>query len=255
MAVSNRSEFVDLISPLRERTKFYDPSRPPTDQPKNDAADPARAVPQGFIDVMIVRHTVFVEEQGVPLNNEFDEDDPRSFHWVVYASIPVKARSNPGSPDMKPHDEKMENTDKPISTKMPIGTIRLVPGPFDHPHPNGKMETDVHKTSESYVKLGRLAVIKGFRKAGISKLLIETALRFVHDHPYEIHYGPHMDHNANSNNSGLNFRGLVLIHAQTGVQKVWQRYGFEEDKSMGTWKEEGIDHVGMWKRVRICMGP
>jgi predicted GNAT family N-acyltransferase len=200
---------------------------------------------------MIVRHTVFVEEQGVPLENEFDEDDPRSYHWVAYASVPVKARSQPTSPEMKPHDEKMEdNSDKPASTKIPIGTIRLVPGPFDHPHPNGKMETAVHKISETYVKIGRLAVIKEFRKAGISKLLIETALRFIHDHPYEIHHGPYMDHN-NSNNSGLNFRGLVLIHAQVGVQKVWKRYGFETDESMGTWDEEGIEHVGMWKRVDV----
>ena len=33
----------------------------------------------------------------------------------------------------------------------------------------------IHET-ESFVKLGRLAVIKEFRKAGIAKLLIDTAL-------------------------------------------------------------------------------
>lgn len=50
---------------------------------------------------------------------------------------------------------------------------------------------------------------------------------------------------------GMDFRGLICIHAQTGVQKVWRKYGFETDEGMGTWDEEGIEHVGMWKRVDV----
>ena len=123
MAFSGRSDFVDFIVPLGERMKYYDTTKSPNDQPKNDAAEPARAIPQGFIDAMKVREAVFVEEQGVPLENEFDEDDARSFHWVAYASMPRKQ----SSPDAHARDEKIEKKRREsTSTKMPIGTIRLV---------------------------------------------------------------------------------------------------------------------------------
>jgi predicted GNAT family N-acyltransferase len=50
-------------------------------------------------------------------------------------------------------------------------------------------------------------------------------------------------------NRELEFQGLIMVHAQVGVQKLWARYGFEKDEALGVWDEEGIDHVGMWKRV------
>ena len=55
----------------------------------------------------------------------------------------------------------------------------------------------------------------------------------------------------NRHGISLDFQGLVLVHAQVGVQKVCNKYGFETDQSMGTWDEEGIDHVGMWKRLDL----
>ncbi|KXS96556.1 hypothetical protein AC578_1968 [Pseudocercospora eumusae] len=243
-----QSEFVDCIRPLGERLKHYDPKRSPTDQPDNDAiyeTDPARAVPQGFIDAMIVREEVYVKEQNVPLENEFDEDDPRSFHWVAYASIPAKANTNGNG------ERKSSN-----STKIPIGTIRLVPPPHaPHPPPSGSdspQSTHDEPIKEPYVKLGRLAVIKEFRKAGISKLLIDTALNFAREHPHEV--GPPLDPaqmEALKKGLGVSFRGLVLIHAQTGAQNIWKKYGFETDESMGEWDEEGIPHVAMWKRIDV----
>lgn len=39
-------------------------------------------VPKVFLDAMEIREQVFVIEQGVPLENEFDSDDARSCHWV-----------------------------------------------------------------------------------------------------------------------------------------------------------------------------
>jgi hypothetical protein len=39
-------------------------------------------IPKAFLDAMEVREQVFVNEQGVPLENEFDSDDHRSCHWV-----------------------------------------------------------------------------------------------------------------------------------------------------------------------------
>jgi len=266
MAVSTRSEFVDAIQPLHERLKLYDRSKPSSEQAKNDAADPAKAIPQGFIDAMTVREEVFVQEQKVPLENELDDDDERSFHWVVYASIPVKQKS----PEL-PHQNGHADPNRRISTstKIPIGTIRLVPPPHaPHPTPGThhkadaldgdlrKDSTAVHDGKEAYVKLGRLAVIPEFRKAGISRLLIETALAYARDHPYDLM--PRHDptkvealRQESDRGVGMDWRGLVLVHAQVGVQKVWKRYGFHTDESMGVWDEEGIDHVGMWKRIVV----
>lgn len=52
----------------------YDRKKPATEQPQN--------VPKTFLDAMEVREEVFVKEQKVPLENEFDSDDPRACHWV-----------------------------------------------------------------------------------------------------------------------------------------------------------------------------
>lgn len=47
------------------------------------------------------------------------------------------------------------------------------------------------------------------------------------------------------------WNGLVLVHAQKDIEKVWNRYGFSKDDTMGVWDEEGIDHIGMWKRLDL----
>jgi len=47
------------------------------------------------------------------------------------------------------------------------------------------------------------------------------------------------------------WQGLVLVHAQKMVQNMWERFGFKLDEDMGEWDEEGIQHVGLWKRIDI----
>lgn len=248
------SEFVDLIKPGGDRLKHYDRRRSPTDQPDNDAihnADPARAVPEAFIDAMIVREEVFVKEQNGKLENEVDEDDARSFHWVAYASIPAKAATTNG--DSSVGVERRSSS----STKIPIGTIRLVPPP--HPplpgHDKRSPQINGEETQEAYIKLAKLAVIKEFRKAGISKLLIETALSYARNHPYEV--GPQLDPasmEALKKGLGMSFKGLVLVHSPLRAQKLWRKYGFELDKSLGTWDEGGIESVAMWRRLDVSNG-
>lgn len=270
MAVSTGSDFVDFIIPMWDRLKLYDSTKSPTDQPENDAADPGKAIPQGFIDAMIVREEVFVKEQKVPLENELDEDDRRSFHWVAYVSMPAKQTS----PDIKSQDGKSNvnpNRRVSTSTKVPVGTIRLVPpphGPHPHPKPSSHRKSDaldgegrkdsmvVHDGKEAYIKLGRMAVIKDLRGYGISDLLLKTALKFAAENPSKVtpDYDPtwvEAMKQEYDRGARIEWKGLVLLHAQVGVQKLYRKYGFETDESMGVWNEEGIDHVAMWKRLDI----
>lgn len=229
-AAPSRSDFVELLPPPYHRLDAYDRAKPPGNQ-EQESADPTKHVPQTFIDAMLVREEVFVQEQKVPLENEYDEDDRRSFHWVAYASMPSKPGSGSGS------------------TRVPIGTIRLVPAP-NPPHPENDQGVG-DQGKESYVKLGRLAVLKDFRKMGISTLLVRKALDHVAVNPSEVRLQLDAAEREEylQKNSALEFQGLVLVHAQVGVQKVWAKYGFERDDTLGIWDEEGIDHVGMWKRV------
>ena len=267
--ISTNSDFVDFILPLRERLSLYDPTSLPSHQPKNDATDPAKGIPQGFIDAMTVREAVFVQEQGVPLENELDFDDRRCFTWTAYASVPGHIKPMPEGG----HPMRKQST----STKLAIGTIRLIPPPNTTTHPfanhrqmDGSPYTHktvaslVHNGREPFITLGRLAILPEFRKLGISKLLIDSALTMAHDYPHVISEPPtsafaedlrahlHLSESDKlSTDTPFDWNGLVLIHAQIGLQKFWARYGFEVDEGMGVWDEEGMDHVAMWKRLDL----
>jgi predicted GNAT family N-acyltransferase len=256
---STKSDFLDFVPPLNERIDLYDKTSPPRQQPKNDAADPIRALPQGFIDGMIVREEVFVKEQKIPLENELDFDDYRCFHWIAYASVPDST-----------HRCHLPDADESARTGMPIGYIRLVPPPntayhefekhrnMDGTSHSGDISSSFHDGKEPFIKLGRLAVLKDYRKMQISKLLIDSVLSFAERNPeiipqpvepsfvgqLQAAMGADLDLNTN-------WHGLVLIHAQIGLQKFWAKYGFELDEKMGIWDEEGIDHAGMWKRIDL----
>ncbi|KIV81647.1 hypothetical protein PV11_03817 [Exophiala sideris] len=169
---------------------------------------PANPRPEGapklFLDAMDVRIKVFCDEQNCALGPELDEDDPRSFHWVVYYT------GGPG-PD------------------QPVSVIRIVPPPHGS-HPNSFH--DPHE--EPYVKLGRVASMPEFRRRGLTRMVSEEAFRW---------------HAANSGQVGGGWKGLVLTHAQVDVEKMYEKMGFVTDDKLGRWDEEGIEHLGMWKRL------
>lgn len=182
------SEFTSFLPPPGAAVANYDRSLPSSEQ--------AREVPHVFCDAMSVREEVFVEEQGVPLSNEFDTDDPRSYHWVAYASVgttdnaPSTEAENSerlrGS-DSSQHGTVIENAKEQARRKgstaerVAIGCIRLVPPPHPpHPEPGahmkidnadgvppdaeeGKHSTSFHDGKEPYIKLGRLAALKPYR--------------------------------------------------------------------------------------------
>lgn len=230
---------------------------PPTDLTAYNRLLPASAqpsIPQLFHDAMVVRNTVFVVEQQVPAEFEFDADDSRSCHFVAY-------------------------TTNPDATKTPIGTLRIVPFPHA-PHPLAGVSyvdnlpqdvpaavaaaaatktfndraTALHDGREPYVKLGRMAVQKPLRGAGIGGMLVRAALAWLQENPHAFDAGlHHPEAAAQAEEDGYvrRFRGLVCAHAQVQARKAWERWGFLVDEGMGTWNEEGISHVGMFQRVEV----
>jgi predicted GNAT family N-acyltransferase len=48
------------------------------------------------------------------------------------------------------------------------------------------------------------------------------------------------------------WKGLVLVHAQVDVERMYQGLGFVTNESLGRWDEEGIEHVGMFKRITLA---
>ena len=256
------TEFVAFQPPPGDALSAYDRTQAHDAQPSS--------VPQTFKEAMEVREDVFVKEQNVPLENELDEDDPRSFHWVVYASVGNTAAPSPSA--LRPVDASISAGDerrKSESTAMrvPVGTIRLVPPPHkshaEHTghdgvdadngpksSTNGRADSAQLESSpaEPFIKLGRLAVLKPYRRLGLSKLLINAALNWAKEHaadivppksPAEIE-AARLEGKADE----LPWQGLVLVHAQTQMKRLWENAGFTLDEKMGTWIEEGIEHVG-----------
>ncbi|KAK2597972.1 hypothetical protein QQS21_005888 [Conoideocrella luteorostrata] len=260
--------FISLLEPSKlegyERGKSYD------EQSSN--------IPKVFIDAMEVRENVFVREQNGLLEKEHDDDDSRSCHWVVYASINKTEET-----EVRDEDGNVIQPRKSSTRTTPIGTIRLIPFPHE-PHPkdggkyrngqwaNGKGDgtpettpasatlamdrpTTFHDGKEPYVKLGRLAVVKDFRGNGLSGLLVKTVLDWLKSKPS--FFDPSitemgLEQMGASNEADIpKWGGLVCVHTQEQVVGAWTRWGFEVDHEMGKWWEGGIPHVGMFKRLEI----
>ncbi|KAL9111677.1 MAG: hypothetical protein Q9227_003951 [Pyrenula ochraceoflavens] len=113
--------------------------------------------------------------------------------------------------------------------EAPVSVVRLTPPPHP-PHPNGHRD----KQEEPYVKVSRIAVMSAVRGQGFGRRAPEEALAWAASHAEEI---------------GNGWKGMVLVHAQLSVEKMYAKMGFTTDEKLGQWDEEGIVHVGMWKRV------
>ncbi|KAH6646783.1 acyl-CoA N-acyltransferase [Truncatella angustata] len=250
----------------------------------HDQQDPS--VPRTFMDAMEVREAVFVEEQGVPLEFEKDKDDPRSIHWVIYASSRRVVE-----PEVKdPETGEQIQPRRSETRSVPIGTLRVVPFPHPpHPQPGGRYVDNVlqneevstltpkqedrltsrlpygidpptthHDGKEAYVKVGRLAVVKEYRGHHIAGQLWAAARDWLVDHPH--FFNPSVSElgldalRAENGGEVPRWNGLVCVHAQETVAPLWRKWGFQEDDAMGKWWEEGIPHVGMFQRLPVRSG-
>lgn len=185
--------------------------------------------PPTFNDAMAIRLKVFVEEQHVSASAEIDGDDPRSWQWVIY------------------------DTATTTTVKTPVAVIRLVPPPHA-PHelltnPNAGADASLSKydtVHEPYIKLTRVAVLREYRGLGLGRRLVDEALGWARGHVEEIEEACRQVVKRE-----LRWKGLVLVHAQVQGEKMYERFGFVTDEKMGRWDEEGIEHVGMWKRIDL----
>jgi len=251
---------------------FLGPSNLDDYDPKFSFSQQPETIPKAFLDAMEVREEVFSKEQGVPMENECDSDDARACHWVVYASVNTTIQA-----EQKDEDGNVVVRKQSVTKSQPIGTIRLVPFPHPpHPEPGSSyaadaLETDpnrenpppyiddrattYHDGKEPYIKLGRIAVLKEFRGAGIARLLVSAAMTWIQQNFTYFNpsiKGVGMD-SMNASNIGEIpvWKGLICVHAQTEVAKTWAKWGFKLDEGMGTWMEEGIPHVGMFQRLNL----
>jgi len=264
MTFGTSTEFIGFLPPPGDAISNYNRTIHHDEQ--------SSAVPAAFKEAMSVREEVFVKDQGVPLENELDGDDARSFHWIVYASVGTSTSSPPASlpkattqPESAGHSRKTSrdlNEERRNSgstaSRVAVGTIRLVPPPHtshDSTTPSGGNEYPQFEPSEPYIKLGRLATLPPYRNIGLSKLLVNAALEWATHHPKEV-VKPLSPAEEEARKLGhgeeqQQWKGLVLVHAQAQVEGFWARYGFVRSAEMGTWIEEGIEHIGMAKRIEV----
>ncbi|KAF2026240.1 hypothetical protein EK21DRAFT_116027 [Setomelanomma holmii] len=266
------TEFMSMLSPPKEKVDGYNNTIPCSQQTIN--------VPPLFAEAMSVREAVY-GEQGVPLEAEFDEDDGRSWHWIAYASV---ASTSAPPKDLRVDSPKSSGDDSRRSSasasRVPVATMRMIPPPHG---PNKYIEhegsdkhadadppaVDTAHPAEPYVKLGRLATLGAYRGLGLAGLLVNAALDYASKHPDTIYKPPSptameraqiKDHGKEQ----LAWNGLVMIHAQANIKKMWEKHGFREElrndngeletPAEPQWIEEGIEHIGMWKRIEVKRG-
>lgn len=243
---------------------IYPPPGPSTlnfhsQSPTSVAAD-LTGISPGLQSAISVRFAVFVREQKFPAEIEIDSDDARSWHWVALAA-PSK-----GNPLLKSEDGRPVHTNGRVWNEQVVAaTLRLVPDSSHQAAPDfqrvrseetaegpSHIKTALWNGREPYIKLGRLATLPSHRGMGLGKLLVESAMAWAGRHR-EILYRP----KATDTIGGIEeeprgqWNGLVLVHAQKSVEGFWESAGFVKDLELGVWREEGVEHVGMWRRARM----
>lgn len=149
--------------------------------------------------------------------------------------------------------------------RVPAGTIRLVPVAPVPTHQEESRDaeravgprhgrTEMWDGEEGFVKLGRMATRKEYRKLGLGRRLVDEAVEWL-----ERNHG-NVGGKASAEGNGTEARqkgavgkwnGLVLVHAQKVIERFWASCGFVRDGGMGEWWEDGIEHVAMWRRVMV----
>ena len=204
-------------------------------------------IPFVFLDALSIRIAVFVEEQDVPAENELDEYDALSHHVVLYTSEDNPSGSEAGLPictlrftEVVPDQEEFVRQSSFSSAQGEASTTLAQEGIKSFEPGANPLKEPLHLPSElwdgkePHIRLGRMATSKAYRKKGMAQALMSWTFGWILGNQKMFSCRPTFP---------------VLVHAQREVQAFYARQGFVLDMGMGIWIEEGIEHVGMWKRL------
>ncbi len=149
--------------------------------------------------------------------------------------------------------------------RVPAGTIRLVPVAPVPTHQEDSLDAQIAlgpkhgKTGmwdgkEAFVKLGRMATLKEYRKLGLGRRLVDGAIEWLERNHEKVvgKVGAEANDKETERMEAMGkWNGLVLVHAQKVIERFWASCGFVRDRGMGEWWEDGIQHVAMWRRVMV----
>ncbi|KAL8711194.1 MAG: hypothetical protein Q9220_004339 [cf. Caloplaca sp. 1 TL-2023] len=205
-------------------------------------------VPPLFLSALSIRLPVFITEQHCSLAAEIDLDDGRSWHFVAFCTAHGEEEKEEGEEGVAACTLRLVPCSPP---HPPVGVEKDEEGGVERDEQGRALEPVMKATEywdgrEPYIKIGRMATLGPYRGMGIAKRVVEEAMRWAGGHAWELTSG-----NGEDGEGKGEWRGLVLAHAQTNVQKWWEGVGFVGDEGMGRWWEEGIQHGGMWRRVRV----
>jgi predicted GNAT family N-acyltransferase len=79
--------------------------------------------------------------------------------------------------------------------------------------------------------------------------LVEAIIRFAEENRMEV--GIRDKERKTVQGAEVEWNGRFCAHAQITARGFWERVGFVVDENMGTWKEENIEHCGMWREARL----
>lgn len=170
-----------------------------------------------------------MHEQHCSIENEIDDDDARSWHWICFEL------------------DLNSNNESDAEKKIPVATMRLVPVSPPSAEGHSSVEGPSHSPTtmwnghEPYIKFGRLATLASHRGLGLGKLILKEAMQWAASNRDILSKG------AGGEDNG--WKGLALVHSQKEVEGFYAQLGFVTDEGLGVWLEEHIEHVGMWRRI------
>ncbi|ODN98047.1 hypothetical protein I350_07689 [Cryptococcus amylolentus CBS 6273] len=161
-----------------------------------------------------VRIEVFVVEQGFSHDDEIDEYDPQSIHFLL--TTPLPSPPPVATSSLTPNPATAGGT-----TEYPIGTIRFVPGKN---------------------KLTRLAVQKEYRQYGFGKVLVEALETFVKENAVKQNLG------AVYEEGGKKWID-INCHSQLYVIPFYTKFGYVAEGPQ--FDEDGAPHQLLIHKLQV----
>lgn len=212
---------------------------------------------------------VYVEgdgKGGKEGKGEGGDDGGDKGKWLPAATIRlVPARAGHGDGGVEEEKggeerEKEKEKEKEPSQDKAATASSTTPAPLIPQEPQ-MQNSALWDGKEPYARIGRLATLREYRGRGFGRVLVEEALRWAGGHGGVVERGVREGSGGgearrgsgegDEHGEGLVWKGLVLAHAQAGVEGWYRDLGWRTDVGMGRWDEVGIEHVGMWRRVVV----